>query len=354
MPSTRFQATGVAGSPTRRRRPTTARRCGGRGSRPTRRASPRSSIARPPDHGRRARRTGVLRVQRTGARAATSTSTRPRRRRARARARRARRRGRARSATPRCPRAARRCRSQTAHQATGSPPIRALRRAQHHVRPEGADYVQRFSGRPPRSSGMRSGRTGRHGRDIAGAPRLTDESIRGKETHVRAAAVQLTSTADRERNLATADRLTRAAAAAGAELVVLPEKWPVLGTPEQTAAAAEPFDGPALRWARAIARELGIDLVAGSFAERVPGAREGRNTSRARRARRRAARDLPQDPHVRRRGRRARLPRVRARGAGRRDRALGDRRRHRARADASATTCASPSSTGSSPCAARA
>ena len=53
---------------------------------------------------------------------------------------------------------------------------------------------------------------------------------------MRVAAVQLTSTADRERNLATADRLTRAAAAAGAELVVLPEKWPVLGTPEETAA----------------------------------------------------------------------------------------------------------------------
>ena len=90
---------------------------------------------------------------------------------------------------------------------------------------------------------------------------------------MRVAAVQLTSTADRERNLATADRLTRAAAAAGAELVVLPEKWAVLGTPEETAAGAEPFDGPALQWASATARELGIDLVAGSIAERVPDAR---------------------------------------------------------------------------------
>jgi deaminated glutathione amidase len=95
---------------------------------------------------------------------------------------------------------------------------------------------------------------------------------------VRAAAVQLTSTADRERNLATADRLTRAAAAAGAELVVLPEKWSVLGTPEETAAGAEPFDGPALGWAAATARELGIDLVAGSIAERVEGAGRGANT----------------------------------------------------------------------------
>jgi predicted amidohydrolase len=96
---------------------------------------------------------------------------------------------------------------------------------------------------------------------------------------VRAAAVQLTSTADRDRNLATADRLTRAAAAAGAELVVLPEKWAVLGTPEETAAGAEPFDGPALTWASNTARELGIDLVAGSIAERVEGADRGSNTS---------------------------------------------------------------------------
>jgi predicted amidohydrolase len=96
---------------------------------------------------------------------------------------------------------------------------------------------------------------------------------------VRVAAVQLTSTADRERNLAAADRLTRAAAAAGAELIVLPEKWPVLGTPEQTAAGAEPLDGPTLTWARELARELGIDLVAGSIAERVPGREKGSNTS---------------------------------------------------------------------------
>src|SRR5215210_8674029 len=109
---------------------------------------------------------------------------------------------------------------------------------------------------------------------------LTDESIRGEgKTNVRAAVVQLTSTADRERNLATADRLTRAAAAAGAQLVVLPEKWAVLGTPEETAAGAEPFDGPALSWASETARELGIDLVAGSIAERVEGRGRGSNTS---------------------------------------------------------------------------
>src|SRR6185503_3687769 len=96
---------------------------------------------------------------------------------------------------------------------------------------------------------------------------------------MRAAAVQLSSTPDRDRNLEAADRLTREAAARGAELVVLPEKWPVLGTPEQTAAGAEPLDGPTLSWARDVARELGIDLVAGSIAERVEGAERGANTS---------------------------------------------------------------------------
>jgi deaminated glutathione amidase len=96
---------------------------------------------------------------------------------------------------------------------------------------------------------------------------------------MRAAAVQLTSTADRDRNLEVADRLTREAAARGAELVVLPEKWSVYGRPEDVVAGAEPLDGPALTWARGVARELGIDLVAGSIAESVEGAERGANTS---------------------------------------------------------------------------
>lgn len=92
----------------------------------------------------------------------------------------------------------------------------------------------------------------------------------GRST-IRAAAVQLSSTPDRDRNLQAADRLVRAAARGGAELVVLPEKWPVLGTSQQTAAAAEPLDGPSLEWARSVASELGIELVAGSISEQVPG-----------------------------------------------------------------------------------
>jgi predicted amidohydrolase len=96
---------------------------------------------------------------------------------------------------------------------------------------------------------------------------------------MRVAAVQLNSREDKRANLAAADRLTRAAAADGAELVVLPEKWTVLGSGEHLRAGAEPLDGPAIAWARDTARELGIDLIAGSIAERLPGGEMLANTS---------------------------------------------------------------------------
>ncbi len=72
--------------------------------------------------------------------------------------------------------------------------------------------------------------------------------------------------------------MTREAAERGARLVVLPEKWSVLGTEEQLRAGAEPLDGPSLGWARETARELGIDLVAGSIVERTADGRH-HNTS---------------------------------------------------------------------------
>lgn len=85
---------------------------------------------------------------------------------------------------------------------------------------------------------------------------------------MRVAAVQLNSTADKATNMREAERLVRAAAADGARLIVLPEKWTVLGSDADLRAGAEPLEGPAIAWARAIARELAIELVAGSIAER--------------------------------------------------------------------------------------
>src|SRR3954451_25161562 len=88
---------------------------------------------------------------------------------------------------------------------------------------------------------------------------------------MRAAAVQLNSNEGKERNLASADELTRAAAADGAQLVVLPEKFNVLGTHEHYEQGAETLDGPTISCARELAAELGIDLVAGSIVERRDG-----------------------------------------------------------------------------------
>jgi predicted amidohydrolase len=96
---------------------------------------------------------------------------------------------------------------------------------------------------------------------------------------VRAAAVQLNATADRGRNLGSTERLVRAAAADGAALVVLPERFDLRGRDEDYARGAEPLDGPTITRMRELARELGIDLVAGSFTERREGHDKPSNTS---------------------------------------------------------------------------
>jgi deaminated glutathione amidase len=97
---------------------------------------------------------------------------------------------------------------------------------------------------------------------------------------MRGAAIQLNSRSDKERNIETAGGLVAAAARAGAELIVLPEKWNLLGHPDELRAGAEALDdGPSLAAARGWAAELGVHLVAGSIAERVAGAERLFNTS---------------------------------------------------------------------------
>lgn len=97
---------------------------------------------------------------------------------------------------------------------------------------------------------------------------------------MRAAAIQLNSTADKARNLEVAERLVADAAGSGAELVVLPEKWSLLGSSEDLIAGAEPIEsGPTISAARGWARELGISLVAGSIPERAADGERLFNTS---------------------------------------------------------------------------
>ena len=93
---------------------------------------------------------------------------------------------------------------------------------------------------------------------------------------MRAAVVQLNTGPDPAANLAQADAHVRAAAADGARLVVLPEKFNVLGSPSDLRAGAEPMDGPAVTWMCSAAGELGLDLV-GSVCVGEPGEDKLRN-----------------------------------------------------------------------------
>ena len=96
---------------------------------------------------------------------------------------------------------------------------------------------------------------------------------------MRIAAVQLNSNADKDRNLAAAERLVREAVSDGAAFVALPEKWNLLAGGEELTAGAEPLDGPSLSAARQWARDLGIHLLAGSISERGPEGEKASNTS---------------------------------------------------------------------------
>lgn len=84
---------------------------------------------------------------------------------------------------------------------------------------------------------------------------------------MRAAAIQMSATVEVAENLATARRLVREAAGEGAGLVVLPEKWPVLGASHHMRAGAQSLDGKLVGELCGLASELGIDLVAGSVSE---------------------------------------------------------------------------------------
>ena len=86
-----------------------------------------------------------------------------------------------------------------------------------------------------------------------------------------AAAVQMTSGEDKDRNLEAAERLVREAAGRGARLVALPELFNCLGRKEQVVEAAEPIPGPTSRRMGDLARRLRITLAAGSICERVEG-----------------------------------------------------------------------------------
>jgi predicted amidohydrolase len=99
------------------------------------------------------------------------------------------------------------------------------------------------------------------------------------ERKIVAAAIQMSSTPDKEENKETAEALVREAASAGAELVALPELWSCHGLDEVYRESAEPIPGPTTEFMADLARELGIYLLGGSILEGAPGAERLSNTS---------------------------------------------------------------------------
>lgn len=81
------------------------------------------------------------------------------------------------------------------------------------------------------------------------------------------AAIQMISSPSVEDNLATARRLVAQAAAAGAQLVVLPEYWAIMGKQEtdKLAHAEQPGSGPIQDGMAQMARQHGIWLIGGTL-----------------------------------------------------------------------------------------
>jgi predicted amidohydrolase len=97
---------------------------------------------------------------------------------------------------------------------------------------------------------------------------------------LRVACVQLTSRDDKASNIEKTERLVARAAATGADVVVLPEKWNAIGDADTLHTNAEPLEGgesveAMASWARA----QGITLVGGSITERREGREKLSNTS---------------------------------------------------------------------------
>jgi deaminated glutathione amidase len=96
---------------------------------------------------------------------------------------------------------------------------------------------------------------------------------------ITAAAIQTSSTPDKDENLETAERLIRSAVSSGAELVALPELWSCHGLEKVYRENAEPIPGPTTQFLGGLAQELGVYVLGGSILEGCPDSIKLHNTS---------------------------------------------------------------------------
>ena len=89
----------------------------------------------------------------------------------------------------------------------------------------------------------------------------------------------MTSRQDKAANLERAQALVARAASTGADVVLLPEKWNLIGSADDYRAGAEPLEGgESVQAMSGWARTLGITLVGGSITERREGREKLSNT----------------------------------------------------------------------------
>ena len=100
-----------------------------------------------------------------------------------------------------------------------------------------------------------------------------------QDRKVMAAAIQMSSSPDKEENRQAAEDLIRRAVSAGADLVALPELWSCHGLDEVYRANAEPIPGPTTTFLGNLARELGVYVLGGSILEGEPGTQRLSNTA---------------------------------------------------------------------------
>jgi predicted amidohydrolase len=99
---------------------------------------------------------------------------------------------------------------------------------------------------------------------------------RGK---IRAAAVQMSSTPQKDQNLEATGKLIREASEDGAQLAALPELWSCHGLEKVYRDNAEPVPGPTTEFLGGLAAELGIYVLGGSILEGAPDSQRLHNTS---------------------------------------------------------------------------